>query len=256
MRRDIVARPLTAQSGADDEAVAALFDATVVLGHPLQRPLVGADGYRRVCLGWYLGAGRADAAVATDGDRVVGYALMCTDEEAYDSWVRRELTRFTCAMIWRLVTFRIDRDSLRFWWWRARDVTALRSSHRSSPMAAHVHLNVGDGARIGSTALALLGHLDERARELGEPGWWGEMNARVGSRERALRRLGIDVVDRQPNHTLSALLGEPVERLTVVRRLAPTNLSSSKLSQTSRTDLAGTLPASKNAMNSLLEPFR
>lgn len=45
------------------------------------------------------------------------------------------------------------------------------------------------------------------------------MNARVGHRSRALERLGAIVIHRAPNHTLSWLLGQPVERLTVARRL-------------------------------------
>jgi len=46
------------------------------------------------------------------------------------------------------------------------------------------------------------------------------MNEREGTRRRALERLGAEVVHTAPNHTLTRLLGEPVQRLTLVRRLS------------------------------------
>jgi hypothetical protein len=220
LSHDISVRGLRPQGAGDDEAIAMLFDATMVLGTPLGRPLDGAAGYRHVCLGWYLGPGRADAAVAVDADgAIVGYALVCTDEPAQSRWVRTELRRFTTRMLGRLVTFRIDRPSLRFWWSRARDVRLLRSARQRAPMPAHAHLNVDSRSRSGSAALALRDHISARCAAAGKPGWYGEMNAVTGSRSRALERIGIETVGRVRNHTLSAALGVPVDRLTVVYRL-------------------------------------
>lgn len=65
---------------ADDEKVRRLFARTLLLGEPLPFPLSGASQYQHVCLGWYLGAGRADAGLAIDeAGQVLGYALVCTD---------------------------------------------------------------------------------------------------------------------------------------------------------------------------------
>jgi len=218
---EISVRPLRPVGAGDDEAIAALFDATLILGMPLDRPLDGAAGYRHVCLGWYLGPGRADAAVAVDEQGViVGYALVCTDEASQSRWARTELRRFTTRMLGRLVTFRIDRPSLRFWWSRARDVRVLRSARQHVPMPVHAHLNVDGRFRSGSAALVLAGHITARCAAAGQPGWYGEMNAVAGSRTRALARIGIETVGSVRNHTLTAALGTPVDRLTVVYRLA------------------------------------
>jgi len=46
------------------------------------------------------------------------------------------------------------------------------------------------------------------------------MNARAGRRTAALGRWGAEVVSRRPNATLTWLTGAPVERLTVLRRVA------------------------------------
>jgi hypothetical protein len=51
------------------------------------------------------------------------------------------------------------------------------------------------------------------------------MNALAGRRSRALERLGAMIVHRAPNHTLSWLLSQPVERLTVARWLPPASAS-------------------------------
>ncbi|MCE9622984.1 MAG: hypothetical protein K8R99_11625 [Actinomycetia bacterium] len=224
MSDGVIVRGLRPAGEGDDEAIAALFDATLLLGAPMPRPLAGAAGYRHVCLGWYLGPGRADAAVAVsaEGD-VVGYALVCVDEAAQAQWVRRELTRFTIRMLGRLITFRIDPASLRFWWSRTRDVVTLRKSRQQVPMPVHAHLNVATRSRSGTTALALRDHISARCIAAGQPGWYGEMNALHGHRARALERIGIETVARARNHTLSSTLGVPVDRLTIVHRLAPQN---------------------------------
>ena len=45
------------------------------------------------------------------------------------------------------------------------------------------------------------------------------MNAIAGTRASALARYGAEVVGREPNHTLTWLVGRPVERLVTLRRL-------------------------------------
>jgi hypothetical protein len=86
-------------------------------------------------------------------------------------------------------------------------------------VTAHAHLNVARPGRNGRIALLLRDHVDRRCRSAGHRAWVGEVNGVVGSRSAALERVVGPVVERRPNHTLSWLLGAPVERLTVVRRV-------------------------------------
>ncbi len=205
---------------ADDEKVRRLFARTLLLGEPLPFPLSGASQYQHVCLGWYLGAGRADAGLAIDeAGQVLGYALVCTDGRAHARWSRRHSIMLATRLLGRLLTFRLSRDSRRFYAERARDSLALWRGQASPPMPVHAHLNIDNRARSGSAAVALRDHIDERCRRSGQSGWFGEMNAREGTRERAVERIGLQIVHRKGNHTLSTSLGRSVVRLTVVRRV-------------------------------------
>jgi hypothetical protein len=89
------ARPL----GSDDHgAVGAIFGSTLLLGRELPFSLPDLHRYESLCLDWYLGPGREDAAVVeADDGRVVGYALVCTDEQAHARWMRRRAARFAFA---------------------------------------------------------------------------------------------------------------------------------------------------------------
>ena len=86
------ARPL----GSNDHgAVRAIFGSTLLLGRELPFSLPDLDRYESLCLDWYLGPGREDAAVVeAHNGRVVGYALVCTDEQAHTRWMRRRAARF------------------------------------------------------------------------------------------------------------------------------------------------------------------
>jgi hypothetical protein len=87
-------------------------------------------------------------------------------------------------------------------------------------MPVHAHLNIVSSHRSGSAAVLLRQHIDQRARLAGAWGWFAEVNAPAGRRLQALERVVGPVTDRNPNHTLTWMTGEPVERLTVVRHLA------------------------------------
>ncbi|MEM9516810.1 MAG: hypothetical protein AAGA42_18325 [Actinomycetota bacterium] len=206
--------------GHEDVAeIERLFDDTVLLGTPSAQPLAGFDDYRDMCLGWYLGEGRGDVGVARLEGEVSGYALVCADQRSAS---RRE-RRAALALVGRLGLLaargRLDVASRAFYRLRVRDAWTLARRHRHPPAAVHAHLNVRVGRRSGSTTLALVEHIDRRCCLAGERRWYGEMNERRGRRSRALARLGFEIVDVGPNHTLSALLGTDVDRLTVVRCL-------------------------------------
>jgi hypothetical protein len=202
----------------DDAAVRSLFLATMLLGRPLHRPVSRLREYADLSLGWYLGPGRADAAVAVDREgRLVGYALVCTDEPAAARWQVSGALRLSALVAGDAARGRLDGPSRAFWSARLTDAAGLVRVRRAAPAQAHAHINVDRTARQGSTALALLAHIDERCRAAGHDRWYGEINERTGHRARAVERLGGRVVGREPNHSFSRLLDEPVERLTVVR---------------------------------------
>ena len=204
----------------DDDAIARLFDDTVLLGSPLSQLPVTFEYYRALSLGWYLGPGRDDAAVAADADNeVVGYTLVCTDERAAARAARRGAATLARRVTAAAARGHLDAASRAFYRARARDAWALVLTRRSPPAAVHAHLNVCSDARTFSVARALVDHIDTRCRLAGHGAWYGEMNERHGSRAGALERLGATIVSTAPNHTLSDLLGEPVRRLTLVRRL-------------------------------------
>lgn len=204
---------------ADDDAIERIFDQTLVLGARLERLPVAFDAYRALCLGWYLGAGRHDAAVAIDADgEIVGYALVCSDQRGALRWERRSTVRLAGRVIAAACTFQLDRASRRFYALRLRDAVSLARTRTQPPAAVHAHLNVVASHRSMRVALALVGHIDHRCRSAGNDTWFAEMNERAGARVRALERIGLEVVEVAENHTLGRLLGEPVRRLTLVRR--------------------------------------
>lgn len=216
--RNVRVRPVG--SASDDAAVAALFDDTVLLGTPFDTMPAGFDAYRDVCLGWYLGPGRRNAALAVDGDGApVGYALVCTDEAAANRWSARASGRLVLAVASAAARRRLDPAGRRFYRSRVRDVGRLARARTAPPAAAHAHVNVATGFRSGSATIALVAHVDDVCRRSGHRTWYGEMNERPGRRLRALERLGLEVVGTAPNRTLSAVLGEPVVRLTLLRRV-------------------------------------
>lgn len=210
-------RPLTT---GDDAVIRRLFDDTVLLGAALVKPPIAFDRYRELSLGWYLGPGRPDAAVAQDvhGD-VVGYTLVCTDEDSAARSGRRGAAALARHVASLGVRGRLDADSRVFYRGRARDAAALVTTRRSPPAPVHAHLNVRRGARTLSVARALVDHVDARCRLVGHDAWYGELNERHGARAGALERLGAEIVAAVPNHTLTRLLDEPVRRLTLVRHV-------------------------------------
>jgi hypothetical protein len=218
--RSIIVRSIDPVPGADDAAIASLFRDTLMLGRPIPFALDRADRYRDLCLRWYLTVGRSDAGVALDDTgRIAGYALVCTDQVHHDRWTSRRAASFVAGTLWQLAIYGMERESRVFYAARARDARELRTVREAPPMPVHAHLNVARTARSGSIAAALRDHIDDRCARQGSVGWWAEMNAPRGRRERALDRLGIEVIRRTENATLTAAMGEPVDRLTIVRRL-------------------------------------
>ena len=206
----------------DDAVIRRVFQSTLVMGQPapvgsgLERVL---RPYERLCLEWYLDGGRDAARVLTNGDSVVGYALVCLEPESFDRWQRRAAARFTAHVVPRLLARRYRPPVDRFLRLRLRDGWALWR-HRDDRLAGlpHAHLNSCD-TMGGLPGRLLADHVDAAVAAAGFSAWYGEINARPGRRVAALARWGAAVVARQPNRTLTWLAGAPVERLTIVRRI-------------------------------------
>lgn len=213
---------------ADEPDVRRIFRHTLSLGRPLPFALPGMDAYERLCLDWFLGQGAddigvldggADAGDDNGGGGVCGYVLVCTDLGPYYRWAARASLGWAAGAAMRLAAGRLRGDGARFHRLRLRDGWLALRNAPPAPMPALVHLNLDRQARAGLSGLALTRFADERCRAAGLPGWFGEINARLGDRVAALEVIGLRTIHRQPNLTLSWLAGGPVERLTVVRSL-------------------------------------
>jgi hypothetical protein len=211
----VIVRPL--EGTADTHAVRRVFRATLALGRPVPFPLPGLARYEAVCLDWYLGPGRDDAAVVEHDGTVVGYALVCTDAAGHARATRDEALRFAAWAAPRILARRLPDPARTFWRLRLHDGWAAWRRSDGTPPAAHAHLNLARGARATRTTLELLAHIDRRARTAGLPAWRGEVNAVRGRRRSALERVVGPVVDVVPNQTYSWLAGRPVDRLTIER---------------------------------------
>lgn len=208
----------------DDDLVRDVFWSTFVLGR-VPDGVPRLRRYEDLCLGWYLRAERAEVRLAVDGSTVAGYVLVGTRPDEHRRWLRPRATWFALAEAAAVARGRRPGPAGRFVRLRIADGWALRSA--PSPMPVHVHLNLLPAARGFEAARLLVEHADEVCRRLGGPGWFGEINAPVGRRSAALERLGLRVVHRAPNRTLTALADRPVERLTAVRTLASPALAAS-----------------------------
>jgi hypothetical protein len=206
----------------DLPAIRALFRATVALGRPLpfeaDAPHL-VDAYEQLCLDWYLEpANAAVAGVLRDagGGPVRGYALVCLADADFARWQRRAAARFLVAAASTLCSRR-RRPAARFVRTRVADGWANRRPPADVHGLPHAHLNAAPDRR-GLPGRPLADFVDAVCAAAGHDAWYGEINARAGRREAAItRRWGGEVVHREPNRTLSWLVGEPVERLTVRR---------------------------------------
>ena len=207
---------------AHEQAVREIFRATLALGRPFPFSTDGRQDhlavYEELCVGWHLDDGLDDAAVLLDGDTIAGYAFVCLDVRAFERWQRRATARFLRIVLPRLALRRYPAPVDRFYELRIRDGWRTWRTRQTVPVLPHAHLNsVAGGGELAGRLLA--DHVDTTCRRAGFTAWCGEINARAGRRTAALDRWGAEVVAHTPNATLSWLVGAPVERLTIVRRV-------------------------------------
>ena len=141
------------------------------------------------------------------------------DEHSAGAHTRRHARTSLFAAGRAGVRGRLDRNLATFVRLRVRDAATLVRSGRHPVPPVHAHLNLTGSARNTSAVLSVREQIDDTIRRAGHDAWAGEINTRRGRRAGALARSGFDVVGREPNHTLGWLTGEPVDRLTVVRRV-------------------------------------
>ena len=200
----------------DRTAIRQVFASTLALGRPVT--VDGLRAYTDFSLGWYLGRDGA-AQVHLDGRRVTGYALVCTDEAVYTAHQRGAAASYLVTLAKLAAAGRLDREARRFHGLRIRDGWHLHRHAPERPAGAHVHLNLVPSARASQAGRRLVDVADAIVGQAGLDAWYAEINAPVGRRADALVRLGAEVVHRSANQTLTELVGQPVERLTIVRRL-------------------------------------
>jgi hypothetical protein len=200
----------------DREAIRRIFSSTLVLGRPLT--VDGLSAYADFSLGWYLDCAES-ASVHLERHRVTGYVLICTDEATFDAHQRRAAVTYVAALARLAAGGRLGPDARRFHRLRLRDGWALHRHSPERPADAHIHLNLLPGARATQAGRRLVDEADRVVGDAGHDAWYAQINAPVGRRADALVRLGAEVVHRDENRTLSELVGRPVERLTIVRKL-------------------------------------
>ena len=206
---------------AHRDEVERIFQATMLAGSAMPHRLDGTAAYSNFCLNWYFTHRDGRVFVAERHGRAVGYALVALNPDAYASDLKRHLATLTARTIGRLVTFRLSRDSRRFYLDRMRDSWRIwRTRHRIDLAdEPHAHMNVESGERHGGVSSALIAAIDAACGEVGFVSWIGEVNAVAGHRRRALERIVGAVLDERPNVTASRLCRQPIVRYTVRRSL-------------------------------------
>lgn len=202
---------------ADLTTLTSLSLSSFVLGKAPDHPWL--EPYVRATIAPYLEEPIvSDSAVAVRSDgTVAGYALVAVDPGIVSTLIRHEMIHHLRSVP---EAIRLGgRQAACFYLDRVRDLRELLGAGPGATGAPHAHLNIIGGHRAGSVALELLAHIDVRMSLAGHDRWVGEVNAPVGRRRGALERLGFELVDCAPNRTLSRLAGDPVERLTLERRL-------------------------------------
>lgn len=201
----------------DDAEILRILRSTLQLGQPLGVDAGDLTGYESLCLDWYLERGHV--IVAVEAGRIRGYLLACLEQSAYERWARRRAVRWAVAALAQIAVGQRRDDARRFAWLRIRDgLTAWRSAP-PAVLPAHAHFNLDVDVRGTGTGHRLAAAMDELVADAGLPGWYGELNVPAGGSLAAIERAGAQVVHRQPNRTLSWLVGVPVERATIARLL-------------------------------------
>ena len=199
----------------DLRAITNLALSTFALGSEVSG--IWMRSYVEACTKPYLSGATGSVVAVDDAGQVIAYALVSSLSSRWE-WRQRASVAVHLLSV-PLALLGGGRPARQFYLDRCRDLPDLIRSAADQGGSPHAHFNITDGHRSGTVALTMLASVDAAVAETGAHRWFGEINARVGKRATALERLGFVVRHRVPNHTLTRLVGRPVERLVVERRL-------------------------------------
>lgn len=198
------------------EMVPGIFWSTFLMGRALPFEVHDRGAHERLVLGWYL-ENPSDSRLVWWEGRPVGYVLVCTDQARFERWQLKEGVRYLRRVMPRLPG--MSPEARRFVMMRLLDGLDAWRDEDPVGAGAHAHFNLERAARSGLVIKTLIQHVDDACSKAGLSHWTGQMNDRGGGRRKVMAGYGFRVVSRSENRTLSHLLGEPVERLTVVRQV-------------------------------------
>ena len=210
MRHEYRSRPLTPD---DSAAISRVLEATLVAGRPLPFPVMDLPLLLEYFTEFYVTCEpEAGLIVEDEAQRVVGYGLGTTQVTEQSRWQRQAAGR----LLWHWLRNWSSYDPFTRWFYRLRLLDARETIvHPDPPLEAHFHWHLLPEVR-GRWGRTILWHFRDHAAARGVRRFGGTVPQIESRRDPAMwSRLGGEVVHRVPHHTLTALLGEPVSRLTV-----------------------------------------
>lgn len=182
---------------SDRQAVRDICCDTGFMGDPIDPVFADRDAFADFFTRYYTDCEPGNSLVAVDGDRVVGYLLGCLEADS----VRRKqlwliLTRTAPKIVWRALTFRYNKASIKFLSWFL--FKAAGETPKKVPGAAHFHINLLGEYRNGLAGRRLVFPFVNRAAKAGLKGIYGQMQVYEDRRsEKALQRYGFHFIDRK-----------------------------------------------------------
>jgi len=213
--REVFLRP---QRPGDDARIAALQKRTLMLGQPPPQPIADLDEYLSLFRSYYVTQEPDATAIVVDRQgRTVGYMLGATDGEACDHWTRRAALKLAARWAGRWPSY--DAYTRRFYALRLRDAYEVVRRPTGAGVPAHLHWNLLPTAR-GWAWREILRHFAGYVRSRGQSAFYGEMAVEDRRKDGSfLNWVGFRCVGSAPHHTLTALLGRPIWRVTVLLKI-------------------------------------
>ncbi len=214
MRVSYQARPI---QSADRPAIHQVLRDTLMLGQPLPFPVMDLDLMLGYFTDFYLEhEPEAGLAIVDDSGRLAGYMIGTTQPQQQRRWQQRAAAR----LLWRWATHWRQYDPFTRWFYRLRLLDARETIvNPDPPVPAHVHWHLLPEVR-GHWGRKLMLHFRDYVGSRGVPEFGGDYPLLESRKDATLwNRLGADVIHQAPHHTLTALLGEPVTRITLRSRV-------------------------------------